>query len=438
MQKKDKKMASKSNLSIVIDIGTSKIVGLAGQKTEDGKIEIRGISKVSSRGIKRGVVFNIGEAAASLSELVSDLQRQTQEKITSAAVTFAGQHIKTESYSACRFTSEGGIVTAFDVNELYNEAQNIKVENDYSIMHVIPQCYIIDDDIREMNPVGIAGRKLEAQYKLLVVPSAHIVNLQRVFDQAGIAIENITLSPVAIAEATLSDDEKEIGSIMLDIGAGTTKLAVYFESILVHVAVIPFGGNVVTRDIKEGCSILPKWAEQLKVKYGEALGDLADEQKVVTIPGHNGWEPKEITFKSLAFIIQARLEEIIDNVNYQIGKSGVEDQLGSGIVVSGGTANLNNIISMIKFRTGMDARKAFPVILPVNRKKEFQDQELLNALGMLKLSLKNRNVAVNEKIKKKKEKKVKEKESSGFHYFQKVIQGVINYIDDENDDLSMN
>lgn len=422
-------MALKSNLSVVIDIGTSKMVGLSGQKTEDGKIEIKGISKVSSRGIKRGVVFNIDEAASSLNELIRDMQQQIQEEITSVAVTFAGQYIKTEIYSGSRFTSEEGIVTNFDVNELYNEAKNTKVEQDYSIIHIVPQYYIIDNDIKEVNPVGIVGRKIEARYKLFVIPEVNLVNLQRVFDQAGITIENITLSPVAIAETTLSDDEKEIGAIMLDIGAGTTKLAVYFENVLVHIAVIPFGGNVITRDIKEGCSILLKWAEQLKIKYGEALGDLADEQKVVTIPGNNGWEPKEITFKSLAFIIQARLEEIIDNVNYQIGKSEIEDQLGSGIVISGGTANLNNIVSMVKFRTGMDARKAFPVMLPVNRKKEFQDQELLNALGMLKLSLKKENAVVKEKRKKKKGKE---------NYFRRIVQGVIDYIDDDSDDLAMN
>lgn len=426
-------MALKNNISVVIDIGTSKIVGLAGHKTEDGKIAIRGISKIPSRGIKRGVIFNIDEAAVSLNELIHDLQQQIQEEITSVAVTFVGQHIKTEIYNCSRFTSDGGVVTAFDVNELYNEAKNANIEKDYSIIHVIPQCYTIDDDIRELNPVGIVGNKLEAQYKLLVVPEIHLVNLKRVLDQAGITIENITLSPIAIAEATISDDEKEIGAVMLDIGAGTTKLAIYFENILIHTAVIPFGGNVITRDIKEGCSISPKWAEQLKIKYGEAIGDLADEQKVVTMPGHNGWEPREITFKSLAFIIQARLEEIIDNVNFQIGKSGVEDRLGSGIVISGGTANLNNITSMVKFRTGLDVRKAFPVILPVNRKKEFHDQELLNAIGMLKLALENKSVVVNEKRKKK-----KEKEDRKFPYFQKIMQGVLSYIDDDSEDLAMN
>jgi cell division protein FtsA len=429
-------MASKSNLSVVIDIGTSKIVGLAGQKTEDGKIEIRGISKVSSRGIKRGVVFNIGEVAGSLSELVLDLEKQIQEEITSAAVTFAGQHIKIFNYSGSRFTSEEGMVTQSDIDELSSEAKNYKVEQDHKVVHIIPQSYIIDNDIREINPVGIAGSKIEAKFKLFVIPEVHLINLNRVFNHAGISIENITLSPIAIAEATLSDDEKELGTIMLDIGAGTTKMAVYFENVLVHVAVIPFGGSVITRDIKEGCSILPKWAEQLKVKYGEALGDLADEQKVVTIPGHNGWEPKEITFKSLAFIIQARLEEIIDNVNYQIEISGVDDQLGSGIVVSGGTANLNNIISLVKFRTGMDARKAFPVFLPANRKKEFQDQDLLSALGLLKLSLKNEIVLPEEKVKKKKEKKVKE--NGGLSSIRKIVQGVLDYIDDDNDDLAMN
>ena len=144
---------------------------------------------------------------------------------------------------------------------------------------------------------------------------------------------------------------------------------------MIHTSVIPFGGGVITKDIKEGCSILFKWAEKLKVQYGHALGDFADEQKVVTIPGYNGWEPKEISFKSLAFIIQARLEEIIDNVYFQIEKSGIEGQLGSGIVITGGTSNLKNIVALVKFRTGLDARIAFSVVHPVNKKNEFHNQD---------------------------------------------------------------
>jgi cell division protein FtsA len=428
-------MASKSNLSVVIDIGTSKIVGLAGQKNEEGKLEILALSNVPSKGIKRGVVFNIEEVAECLHKVINDLEKQLDAEITGVEIAFAGQHMKTVDYQGYRYTSDDGVVSGFDINELYNEARNYKIEQDYKIIHVLPQSFVIDDEIRELNPVGITGRKLEANYKLFIVPEAHILNFRRVFDKIGVAIEGITISHLAIAEVALSDDEKEIGSILLDIGAGTTKLAVYYENVLIHAAVIPFGGDVITKDIKEGCSILLKWAEQLKIKYGEALGDFADEQKVVTIPGHNGWDPKEITFKSLAFIIQARLEEIIDNVNLQIEKSGVEDQLGSGIVVSGGTANLNNLISLVKFRTGLDARKAFPVVYPVNRRKEFQSQDLLTALGLLKMVLEREGVSEEIKTKPKKEKR--KKGNTGLSPWRKAIQGVLDYIDDDNDDLAM-
>lgn len=429
-------MASKSNLSVVIDIGTSKIVGLAGQKTEEGKIEIIGVSKVSSKGIKRGVVFNIEEVASALNKVITELEKQIEVEITAVEITFAGQHMKTLNYRGYRYTSDEGVVSKFDINELYNEANSYKVEQDFKVIHVIPQSFVIDDEIKELNPVGITGRKLEANYKLLIVPEIQILNLQRVFDKIGIGIEGITLSPLAISEATLTNDEKEIGAIVLDIGAGTSKLAVYHDNVLMHAAVIPFGGSVITKDIKEGCSILLKWAEQLKVKYGEALGDFADEQNVVTIPGYNGWEPKEITFKSLAFIIQARLEEIIDSVNNQIEKSGIESQLGSGIVVSGGTSNLNNIVSLIKFRTGMDARKAFPAIHPVNRKKEFQDIDNLTAFGLLKLILERNPENIGKP--KLREKGTKKKGKNSISPWKKVVQGVIDLIDDDNDDLAMN
>ena len=215
----------------------------------------------------------------------------------------------------------------------------------------------------------------------------------------------VYISTIALTETVLTEEEKDVGAVLLDIGAGNTKVGVYHNGVMMHAAVIPFGGQVITTDIKEGCSIHLKWAEQLKVQYGQALGDFADEQKVVTIPGHNGWEPKEISFKSLAFIIQARLEEIIDSVYYQIEQSGIDDQVGSGIVVTGGTSNLNNFISLVKFRTGLDARLAFPVIYPVSKQKESGNQEYFTALGLLKLVLDKTEVPVKEvKEKAKKEK----------------------------------
>ncbi len=286
-----------------------------------------------------------------------------------------------------------------------------------------------------MNPVGITGKKVEANYKLVIIPETYIINLQRVMDKAGYELGEIKHATLAISEAVLSEDEKEMGVIVLDVGAGTTKMAVYHENKLMHTAVIPFGGEVVTKDIKEGCSVLLKWAEQLKTQYGEALGDFADDQKVVTIPGHNGWEPKEISFKSLAFIIQARLEEIMDCVNAQISKSGIEEHLGAGIVLTGGTANMGNFISLVKFRTGMDARKGNLVIHLNEKKKEFIHPDNYTALGLLKMIVEKTDSVVHEKPKKEK----KKRENGGFSpLFQKVVQGVLNYIDDDNEDIPMN
>ncbi len=422
-------MASKSNFSVVIDIGTSKMAAFAGCKNEDAKIEILGMAKVPSKGIKRGTVLNIDEAASSVKQLVSELEKQIGEEISKVDIAYAGQPMKVVEYKAGRFTSGEGVVMQTDVDELVKEAQNAQVDAGFKIIHTIPQQYIIDEEISDLAPVGITGRKIEATFKLISVPEIYLVNFGRVMEKAGVELGEIILAPVATGEAVLTEEEKEMGAIMVDIGAGTTKISVYFEGAMIHAAVIPFGGDVVTRDIKEGCSILLKWAEQLKVQYGQALGDFTDERKVVTIPGHSGWEPKEISFKSLAFIIQARVEEIIDSVSFQIERSGIADQLSLGIVLTGGTSNLNNLVSLVKFRTGMDARLAHPVIKPVNLPKDFENTCYLTALGLLILLLENAEAA--PKVPKKKKKKKKE---GGFSpWLKNVVQGVLDYVDDDED-----
>jgi cell division protein FtsA len=422
-------MASKSNFSVVIDVGTAKLAAFAGIKNEEGKMEILAAAKLPSKGIKRGVVLNIDEAANAVEQLLEEILQQVDGKITKVDLAYAGQPIKIFEFKGSRLTSGEGMVTQADVDELFREAENIGLDEDFKILHIIPQSFIVDDEPAELNPVGAIGRKIEATFKLMAVPEIYIANFRRVLDKLGVELGEVTLAPLAAAEAALTEDEKELGAILLDIGAGTTKLTVFHEGIMIHGAVIPFGGNVVTQDIKEGCSILPKWAEQLKVQYGQALGDFADERKVVTIPGHNGWEPKEISFKSLAFIIQARMEEIIDSVYFQIEKSGIADQLGSGIVISGGTAGLNNLVSLVKFRTGMDARLAFPVIRPANKTIDFADADYLTALGLLKLTLDKADPATKQKPKKAK----KKKENRITPWIKGVVQGVIDYMDDDED-----
>ncbi len=423
-------MAAKSNFSVVIDVGTSKLAALAGRKDEAGKMEIMAAAKVPSRGIRRGVIFNIEEAAAAFGDLLTLLEKQTGSLIPKVDIAYAGQSVKVVEHRVSRPTSGDGMVSQFDVNELFKEAEGLQLPNDFTILHVLPQAFIVDNEPAEFNPVGLTGLKIEARFKLIAVPESHLLNFRRALSKAGVELGEVTLSPLAAAESVLTSDEREVGAVLLDIGAGTTKMAVYHEGVMIHTAVIPFGGEVVSNDIKEGCCILPKWAEQLKVQFGQALGDFADERKVVTIPGQNGWEPKEISFKSLAFIIQARMEEIVDSVNFQIERSGIGSQLGSGIVLSGGTSGLHNLISLVKFRTGMDARLAFPVFKPANKVEGLDDQAYLTALGLMQQTLEKSEPAPVRKIKKESKKK---RESRFSPWLKGVVQGVLDYVDDDSD-----
>ena len=426
-------MASKSKLSVVIDIGTSKFVAIAGTKNETGKLEISAMANVPANGIRRGIIFNIEEVALSIKDLLDKIESKIEEKIETLHVAYAGQHMKTTHFQCEKFTSEDGIVSRSDIDTLFEQTKSAEIEEDYKLVEIIPVSFKIDNEIIE-NPVGSTGKRIEANYKLLVMPNSYWVNLLKVFGKLDVKLEKITLSTFAVSEAVLTEDEKEMGVIVLDIGSGTTNLAIYHDNRLIHTAVIPFGGNVVTSDIKEGCSILLKWAEQLKLQYGQAMGDFADDQKVVTIPGHNGWEPKEISFNSLAFIIQARIEEIIDSVNFQIEKSGIAELLGAGIVLTGGTSNLKNIVSLVKFHTGLDARKGNLVIGLREKHKEIQNSDNYTALGLLSL-VERKTVSSSPEIKKPKKPKEPGRFSKKLSNF---VQGVLDLVDDENEDIPMN
>jgi cell division protein FtsA len=243
---------------------------------------------------------------------------------------------------------------------LIQSAHNIHIDVGEEIIHVLPQSYIVDNETGVKNPVGMTGKRLEANFHVVIGQVASTRNLEKCVNRVGLTIHDLILEPLASAEAVLTDDEKEAGVALVDIGGGTTDVAVYYDGIIRHTAVIPFGGYVVTRDIKEGCAILERQAELLKVEYGSALGDIAPEEKVVTIPGIAGREPKEISFKSLAYIIQSRVEEIIDAVCFEIENSECMDKLSAGIVLTGGGAMLRHLPQLVKYRTGFDVRIGLP------------------------------------------------------------------------------
>ena len=354
-------MAQKNEYVAAIDLGTTKVVALVGKKTKSGKLHILSHSKTLSKGIKRGVVLNIEETVNAIQQTIEEVQMQSGIIFDEVFVGIAGQHIKSIRNRGYinRETVDSEIVKE-DIQALIRDMHKIPLEAGEEIIHVIPQTFIVDNEVGVKNPVGMSGRRLEANFHIVIGQVASAKNIEKCINRVGLKVEELVLEPLASSAAVLTEDEMEAGVALVDIGGGTTDLAVYYDGVVRHTAVIPFGGNVITNDIKEGCSILLRQAEALKVQYGSALGDLAPEDKIVSIPGISGREPKEISFKKLANIIQSRMEEIIDAVNFEIESSGVADKLSAGIVVTGGGALLRHLPQLINFKTGMDVRIGQP------------------------------------------------------------------------------
>jgi len=354
-------MNKKEQYVAAIDIGTTKIVAIVGKKNENGKIEILGLSKALSKGVKRGVVLNIEETVNAIQTTVDDVQKRSGVLFSEVFVGIAGQHIKS-------MKNRGYIIReAYDdeiqkeeVFRLIDDMHKIHIDIGEEIIHVIPQNFIVDNETGVKSPIGMCGRRLEANFHIVIGQVAAAKNIEKCIRKANLTVKDMILEPLASSDAVLTDDEKEAGVVLVDIGGGTTDVAVYYDNIIRHTAVIPFGGNVVTKDIKEGCAILQRHAEQLKIQYGSALGDIAPDDKVVSIPGISGREPKEISFKSLAYIIQSRMEEIIDAVNFEIQNSGYADKLAAGVVITGGGAMLKHLPQLMKFKTAMDVRIGLP------------------------------------------------------------------------------
>ncbi len=354
-------MATNEKIVAAVDIGTTKIVSLVGRLNELGKLEILGISQTPSKGVKRGVVLNIEETVNAIQTTTSDAIEQSGIKFNEVFVGIAGQHIKSvRNRGYINRDSYDDEITREDVQHLIDDMYKIPVDVGEEIIHVLPQSYIVDNETGVKNPVGVYGKRLEANFHIVIGQISSARNIEKCINRVGLDVKQLVLEPLASSAAVLTDDEKEAGVALVDIGGGTTDVAVYYDDVIRHTAVIPFGGNVITRDIKEGCAILQRQAESLKLQFGSALGDLAQEDKVVTIPGISGRDPKEISFRSLAYIIQSRMEEIIDAVCFEIENSGYMDKLSAGIVLTGGGSMLKHLNQLVKFKTGMDVRIGFP------------------------------------------------------------------------------
>jgi cell division protein FtsA len=384
----------KENIAVGLDIGTTKIVAMIGRKNEYGKLEILGIGKSKSLGVKRGVVDNITQTIQSIQQAVQEAETNSGYKIKDVVVGIAGQHIRSIQHSdyISRSNAEE-VIGDKDIDLLINQVHKLAMLPGEEIIHVLPQEFKIDGQSEIKEPIGMCGGRLESSFHVVVGQASSIRNVGRCIQSSGIELSGLTLEPLASADAVLSQEEKEAGVALIDIGGGTTDLAIFKDGIIRHTAVIPFGGNVITDDIKEGCSIIEKQAELLKVKFGSAWPGENKDNEIVSIPGLRGREPKEISLKNLSKIIHARVVEIIEQVFVEIKAYGHEDprrKLIAGIVLTGGGAQLQHIKQLVEYITGMDTRIGYPnEHLAGNSDEEISSPLYATAVGLVMNSIEN-------------------------------------------------
>lgn len=351
----------KSEIIVGLDIGTTKICAIVGARNEYGKMEVLGMGKAESLGVTRGVVSNIEKTVEAIRKAIKEAEDESGIDIRVVNVGIAGQHIQSQQHrNMITRQSMDDEISQVDIDKLVDMMYRIPQQPGYDIIHVLPQEFVVDNEVGIKDPIGMSGIRLEANFHIITGHVTAANNLYKCVRKAGLEVDELILEPLASSDAVLSEEEKEAGVVLVDIGGGTTDIAIFQDGIIRHTAVIPFGGNIITEDIKEGCTVLRQQAELLKIRFGSALASETSDNEIVSIPGLRGREPKEISVRNLSSIIQSRIEEIIELVHYEIKASGYEKKLIAGIVLTGGGAQLKNLRPLVEYLTGMDVRIGTP------------------------------------------------------------------------------
>lgn len=350
-----------NKIIVGLDIGTTKICAIVGKRNEYGKLEILGIGKAVSEGVMRGMVTNINLTVGAIEKAIQEASDQSGIDIGIVNVGIAGQHIKSTilHHGINRLSNEEEI-SVEDVKRLTQEMYKTVMPFGNEIIHVMPQIYSVDYEDGVKDPVGYTGVRLEADFHVITANTNAIKNINRCVQKSNIEIENLILEPIASSIAVLSEEEKEAGVCLVDIGGGTTDIAIFYDNIIRHTAVIPFGGDIITSDIKSGLNIMHKQAEELKVKFGSALASETNSNDFITVKGLRDRPAKEISVFNLANIIESRMEEIIGLVHGEIIQSGYDDKLAGGIIITGGGSQLAHLKQMFEYMTGIPTRVGYP------------------------------------------------------------------------------
>ena len=375
---------SEEKIIVGLDIGTTKVACIVGRKAENSKIEILGYGKTVSTGVRRGVVTNIIDTVEAIKTAVKQASEQSGVEINRVSVGIAGQHIKSLQHRGVMMRDNHETeITEGEMERLRQDTFKINMTPGEEIIDVIRQDTYVDGELAT-NPVGMLGSKIEANFHVIIGQTSAAKNIVKCIESAGLEMDYMILEPIASAQAVLDEEEKDAGVVLVDIGGGTTDIAIFKDKKIQHTAVIPFGGNIITDDICTGCSIIKHYAEEVKVKFGSALASENRDDEVVSIPGIRGREAKEISFKNLAHIIQARLEEIFELVNYEIQKAKSESNLIAGIVLTGGGALMKHIQQLAEFKTGLEVRIGYPnEHLNQNAEKEMSSPMYSTGIGIV-------------------------------------------------------
>ena len=377
---------TKENPIIVgLDIGTTKIACIVAQRDQYGKLKILGIGKTPSFGVTRGEVSNIKLTTDAILSTVAEAERQSGHKIKSVFVGIAGQHISSkQSRDIYTLSNADDEITREDIRQMVVNMHRVALEPGERIITVLPQEFTVDNNHNIIDPVGMCGSRLEANFHIITGKVTAAQNIKKCVEKAGLKMAGLFLEPLASSAAVLQSDELEAGVVLVDIGGGTTDIAIFKNKIIRHTAVIPFAGNIITEDIMEGCKLLKPQAEKLKTSFGSALPSETHENEIISIPGIAGRDPKEISMRTLAHIVNARMEEIFAQVYFEIKSSGYANSLNAGIVVTGGGSQLKHLKQLIEYTTGLSARIGYPTsYLAKDNKEEMKHPMFSTGLGLV-------------------------------------------------------
>ncbi len=346
-----------------LDIGTTKIAAIAGRKNEYGKLDILGFGRANSNGVQHGQVLNIDQTIKAIHQALQSCYESNPElEITEVYVGIAGHHIKSLQTRGDMVRHDADTeIQRSEIDQLISNQRKTFIPAGDEIIEVIPQDFHVDNIQNIKDPVGYNGVKVGANFHIITGDRNAIKNIKRAVNRSSLTTKDLVLQPLASASAVMSDVDMEAGVAILDIGGGTSDLAVFYEGILKHTAVIPFGGENITNDIRMGLGVLKSQAEAMKVQFGSALADEAKANAFITIPGLKGMPAKEISVKNLAQIIQARMSEILDFVSYHLKQIGLDNRaLNGGVILTGGGSQLKYLIQLTEYTTGLNARIGLP------------------------------------------------------------------------------